>query len=321
MLSRVADSIYWMNRYIERAENVARVVDVNLYLTLDQAGEHAEQWEPVIATLGDAALFRAGYGDATRESVMRFLAFDASYPNSILSCLRAARENARSVREAISSEIWEQVNRAFLMVRDASNTTLDAPHEILNAVKLACHLFIGVTYMTMSHNEGWHFGRLGRLIERADKTSRIVDVKHFRLPPADAYAGSPHDEIHWAALLKSVSAFEMYRKRYGRIAPTHVLEFLVLDRQFPRSIRYCVRKAERSLHAITGTSLDARDNAADARLGALRLELDGMEIERVLARGVHEYLDDLQRALNAADDAVSATFFALEPSAAAAPAV
>src|SRR5690349_17929557 len=121
MLSRVADSIYWMNRYIERAENVARIVDVNLYLSLDQPGAHdAEQWEPLIATTGDTALFRERYGAATRESVMRFLMFDPDYPSSILSCLRAARDNARSVREAISSEMWEQVNRSFLMVRDAA---------------------------------------------------------------------------------------------------------------------------------------------------------------------------------------------------------
>jgi uncharacterized alpha-E superfamily protein len=313
MLSRVADSIYWMNRYIERAENVARFADVNLYLMLDLPEGHVEQWDPVIATTGDHAIFRERYGAPTRESVLRFLTCDPEYPNSILSCLRAARENARQVREVISSEMFEQVNKAYLMVRDAAerNAALESPHDFFSAVKLASHLFVGVTYVTMTHNEGWHFGRLGRLLERADKTSRIVDVKYFLLLPDVSYVGSPFDEIHWSALLKSASAFEMYRKRYGRIAPASVVEFLLLDPKFPRSMRYCVGKAERSLHAITGLPDGATPvTSAELLAGALRADLARAHVADVIAAGVHQYLDDFQTRLNAVGGAVHETFFA-----------
>src|SRR5262249_18011392 len=151
--------------------------------------------------------------------------------------------NARSVREVISSEMWQQVNSAYLTVAEAttSGVFMDAPHDFFTAGKNACHLFVGLTYVTMTHNEGWHFARLGRLIERADKTSRMIDVKYFVLLPEPSYVGSPYDEILWAALLKSASALEMYRKRHGRIAPADVLEFLLRDPSFPRSIVHCVR--------------------------------------------------------------------------------
>src|SRR5262249_30588231 len=168
MLSRVADSIYWMHRYIERAENVARFIDVNLRLLLDLPPGTTEQWQPLVDTTGDHALFRERYGQATQEHVIRFLTFDTSNPNSIYSCLRMARENARSVREVISSEMWEQLNRFYLMVRNAAATAggKQTPHELFTEVKMASHLFVGITDATMSHGEGWHFGRLGRLIER-----------------------------------------------------------------------------------------------------------------------------------------------------------
>jgi uncharacterized alpha-E superfamily protein len=163
----------------------------------------------------------------------------------------------------------------------------------------------------MTHNEGWHFGRLGRLLERADKTSRIVDVKYFLLLPDASYVGSPYDEIHWSALLKSASAFEMYRKRYGRIAPASVVEFLLLDRKFPRSVRYCVGKAERSLHAITGRSDDdPPSTSAEALSAALRGDLSRARVADVIAAGVHQYLDDFQTRLNAVGSAVYESFFA-----------
>lgn len=314
MLSRVADSIYWMNRYTERAENVARFVDVHLHLQLDAAFGADEQWAPILATSGDQAAFDARYPSPTREHVLRFLSFDESNPNSILSCVRAARENARAVREVISSEMWEQVNRAYLMVRDAAESdALESPHEFFTAVKNASQLFVGVTYLTMTHNEAWHFGRLGRLIERADKTSRLLDVKYFLLLPTLSDVGMAYDDIQWGALLKSASAFEMYRKRHGLLAPAKVVEFLLLERKFPRAIRYCVVKAERSVHAITETPLDSLDTPAERALGSLRATLDASETQAIMAAGLHEYLDAFQARLNAASDAIHETFFALRP--------
>jgi uncharacterized alpha-E superfamily protein len=314
VLSRVADSIYWMNRYMERAENVARFVDVHLHLQLDAAFGADEQWAPILATSGDHAAFDARYPSPTRENVLRFLSFDASNPNSIISCLRAARENARAVREVISSEMWEQVNRAYLMVSDAATSdALESPHEFYTAVKKASQLFVGVTYLTMTHNEAWHFGRLGRLLERADKTSRILDVKYFLLLPTVNDVGLAYDDIQWGALLKSASAFEMYRKKHGLLTPARVVEFLLLERKFPRAIRYCVVKAERSVHAITETPLDADGSAAERALGGIRATLAAGDVRAIMAGGMHEYLDDLQTRLNAASDAIHETFFALRP--------
>ena len=315
MLSRVADSIYWMSRYIERAENVARFIDVNLQLMLDLPAGSEEQWEPLVITTGDQAGFRERFGGATRENVIQFLAFDADNPNSILSCLRSARENARSVREVISSEMWEQLNKFYLMVNDAapSGRAMEAPHDFFTEVKLASHLFAGVAGATMSHSEGWHFCRLGGLIERADKTTRILDVKYFFLLPSVSYVGTPFDDIQWSAVLRSASAFEMYRKRHGPISPDRVAEFLLLDHDFPRAVHYCLIKAEQSLHAITGTPPGTFRNTAEQRLGQVCAELAYARIQEIIAAGLHEFLDGLQTKLNHVGDSVFDTFFALRP--------
>src|SRR6266571_7497522 len=255
MLSRVADSIYWMTRYIERAENVARFIDVNLQLMLDLPAGITEQWAPLVDITDDQLLFQERYGATTRQNVVAFLTFDTGNPNSIYACLRAARENARSVREVISSEMWEQVNTFYLMVRDAAaqGRVTAEPHAFFTEVKMASHRFVGITDVTMSHNEGWHFGRLGCLLERADKTSRILDVKYYLLLPNVHDVGTPVDDIQWSAVLKSASAFEMYRKRFGLLRPDRVADFLMLDREFPRAMHYCLVHAEESLHAISGS--------------------------------------------------------------------
>ena len=313
MLSRVAEAIYWMHRYIERAENVARFIDVNMQLTLDDAGRG--QWRPLVDTTGDRLLFAERYEAATQENVVQFLTFDLDNPNSILSCLNRAHDNARSVREVISSEMWEQAHRFYLMLRQAARQQhwMRAPHAFFAEVKSASHLFLGVTDATMSHGEGWHFGRLGQLLERADKTSRMLDVKYFLLLPSVEAVGSPIDDIQWAAVLKSASAFEMYRKRYGRIAPSSVAEFLVLDREFPRAIQHCVMHAEASLNALTGSPPGVFVNAAEQRLGRVRAELSYTPIQEMMSIGLHEFLDALQIRLNQVDDAIYDTFFALHP--------
>ena len=314
MLSRVAESIYWMSRYIERAENVARFVDVNLHLILDMPVGIQAQWEPLVATTGDDEVFAERYGDASRETVIRFLAFDAENPNSIVSCLRAARENARSIRENISSEMWEQLNDAYLLVTNTSEKwAMTEPHEFFRGIKLASHLFMGLTDNIMSHSEGWHFSQLGRLIERADKTSRIVDVKYFILLPSVWDVNTPFDDIQWGALLHSASGFEMYRRTYGLISPDDVVAFLLLDREFPRSVLYCLSKAEESLHAISGTPLETFSNSAEQRLGQLRAEFAYAQVKQILSVGLHEFLDAFQTKLNLVGDDVYKTFFAPRP--------
>jgi len=308
MLSRVAESIYWLGRYIERAENVARFIDVNLALMLDQPGD--EQWEPLVTTTGDLATFRERNPGASRESVIHFLAFDPDYPNSILSCLRAARENARSVRPSISSEMWLQVNTFYLMMRDAAAARSPHDrHEVMAEVKKASYLFFGITDATLSRDEGWHFGRMGRFLERADKTSRILDVKYYLLLPSPADVGTPLDELQWAALLRSTSALGMYRRRHHRITPERVVEFLLMDRTFPRSVHHCLLTAEESLHAITGSSPGTFGNPAEQRLGQLRAEFAFLPIEDVIRSGLHEFVDAFQVRLNLAGDAIREAFF------------
>jgi uncharacterized alpha-E superfamily protein len=315
LLSRVADSVYWMGRYIERAENVARFVDVNLQLMLDSVHGAAQQWMPLVDTSGDSAAFTQRYGVATRDTVIEFLTFDADNPNSILSCLRLARENARTVRDTISSEMWEQANKLFLMVREEINSgrAKHSPHDLFYEIRMGCHLFQGITDSTMSHNEAWQFIQLGRTLERADKTTRILDVKYFLLLPSLSDVGTSIDDIQWSAVLKSVSGFEMYRKRFGRIAPKRVAEFLLLDREFPRAVHYCLIAAEDAMHAVTGTPWGQFQNLAEQKLGQARSELNYLRADDIVATGLHEFLDGLQTKLNLIDDSIYSTFFRMEP--------
>jgi uncharacterized alpha-E superfamily protein len=314
MLSRVADSVFWMARYVERAENVARFVDVNHNLTLDVGSVAQDQWAPLVATTGGAEAFYARFKEATRENVLRYLAFDSQNSSSILSCLVAARENARTAREVISSDMWEELNRFYLLVSDAlaAGRTPDYA-EFFTQAKRASHLLIGTTDATMSHGEAWHFARMGRLLERADCTSRIVDVKYFILLPKAVLVGGSLDVVQWSSLLKSASALEMYRRCCGRIVPVRVVEFLLLNREFPRSVRHCLVKAEESLHAITGTPRGSFGNRAEQELGRLRSELEFTGIDDIIHGGMHEFIDQFQLRLSKAGGAVHDCFFELEP--------
>ena len=311
MLSRVADSIYWMSRYVERAENVARFIQVNLQLMLESAEGADQQWLPLVNTTGDHEEFKERYGAATQENVIQFLTFDPENSNSIISCLRGARENARTVREIISSEMWLQLNRFYLMVNSAAATKdLGTAYEFFNEVKLASHLFTGITDATMTHGEGWHFCRLGRKLERADKTSRILDVKYFILLRSVEDVGTPFDDIQWAAVLRSASAFEMYRKRLGRISPKGVVEFLMLDRDFPRAVHYCLLAARDSLHAISGTPLGTFRFPPERLMGQLCSDLSYASVDEIVNEGLHEYLDALQSKMNQVGAGIHETFFA-----------
>jgi uncharacterized alpha-E superfamily protein len=312
LLSRVADAVYWMARYIERAENVARFIGVNLHLQLDLPLAPAHQWQPLIDTSGDTEVFRDKYGAASEEKVIRFLAFDEENPNSIYSCLRYARENARSVRETISSEMWEQINSMYLQIQIQRATPQhDTLPELLRGIRLGCHMFQGITDATMSYNEAWHFLRMGRMMERADKTSRILDVKYFILLPSPSNIGTPYDDLHWAAVLKSVSGFETYRKQRGRISPLDIVEFLVTDREFPRAIRHCVEISGESLRVITGTPARTSKYPTEDLMNVLVTELANTHVDAVIKSGLHEYLDGLQTKMNRIGDSLSRDFFVL----------
>jgi uncharacterized alpha-E superfamily protein len=318
MLSRVADAIYWTSRYVERAENVARFIDVNFNLLLDSPTSQGQDWAPLVLTTGDQEWFAEHYGEPTPENVMRFLTFDRRYPNSIVSSIVHARENAQTVREIISREMFAELNMLYLTVTDAArrNEPFEEMASFYDRVRLAGNYYQGVTDATLSRGEAWHFSRLARLLERADKTSRILDVKYFTLLPTVSDIGSTYDQVGWAALLNSASALQMYRQAYQELAPSHVAEFLILDKDFPRSIHYCVALAQQSLHAITKSPFNTYENLAEKQLGQLRANLDYADIETIMQQGLHQYLDRIQVALNEIGESIRQRFFELSDEAA-----
>lgn len=315
MLSRVANSIYWMCRYIERAENVARFIGVNLNLLLDVPSEKDRHWSPLVMTTGDQDLFEKREGDYSQEAVIWFLTFDRGYPNSILSCVAAARENARSIREIISSEMWEHLNHFYLeLIKEESiKMALEDPDRFFNIIKMRSHLFTGLMDSTLSHGEAWNFARIGMMIERADKTSRILDVKYFMLLPQVDLVNTPIDNIQWISVLRSASAFEMYRKEFHHITPRNVANFLIFDKQFPRSIYHCISKAQICLHRIAGSPNGSVTNNAEKQLGRLMADLEYTDIDEVIESGLHEFLDNLQTRLNMMGGTIGTTFFNIKP--------
>ena len=314
MLSRVADSIYWMNRYIERAENYARFMDVNFNLSLELPPDISEQWRPLIVTTGDWQLYESLYGKVEKSQVIYFLGFDNNNPNSIYSCIVNARENARAVRPELTKEVWEQINSLYYLVKDGlekKRWQKKDPRDYFTEVKKSCQLLYGMFDATISRNDGWHFGKIGQLLERADKTSRVLDVKYHILLPKVESVGSPIDLIQWAALLKSVSAYDMYRKKNGKLNTVSIAEFLILDKIFPRSILRCLMHAEQSLQSITGR-VEGFSNSADKQLGMLKSQLEYADINDIFDSGLHEYLDNLQKRLNEVSAAIFQSFFSVE---------
>jgi uncharacterized alpha-E superfamily protein len=314
MLSRVADAIYWMNRYIERAENYARFLDVNFNLSLELPSSLLEQWKPLVVTTGDWDLYEASGEKVSKDKVIYFLGFDPNNPNSIYNCIVKARENARAIRPELTKEVWEQINFLYYMVKDGlekKRWKKNDPRKYFNEIKQGCQLLYGIIDATISRNDGWHFGKIGQLIERADKTSRVLDVKYHMLLPTPKEVGSPLDIVQWASLLKSVSAYDMYRKKNGKLTPIGISEFLILDKVFPRSIFKCLIQTEQSLNIISGNS-DGYINNAEKQLGILKSQLEYVDIHDIFETGLHEYLDNFQQKLNGVSTAVFETFFSIE---------
>ncbi len=314
MLSRVAESIYWMSRYVERAENVARFVDVNDNLAIGDNSAIAEQWLPLVNTTGDHKDFHRRYGEPTRQEVLQFLLFDSENPNSILSCIEKARENARTVREVLPSAMWEQLNRFRRLVVDASRSgdALEQPYDFCESVRTASQLLAGIAQSSMLHDEAWLFKEMGRFIERADKTSRIVDVQYYLLLPRVEDVGTTIDIVRWSSLLKSADALDMYRRTHGRIVPRKVAQFLILSPIFPRSIRYCIARVQRCLEGLQQIDA-ARDLLASDKLAAQLLgRLGTVAIEEIIDQGMHSFIDQFQGATNALGNMIYSDFFNTE---------
>lgn len=312
MLSRVANSIYWMSRYLERADSVARFIDVNLKLILDiDLDRENAQWEPLIMASGDDSDFFKRYKTLDQRRVVHFLTFDNLNPNSILSCIHNARENARTVREIIPTELWETINELYHFVqRYSKKRQKDDILPFFSQIKTSNSVACGLVANAMLRDQSLHFLRLGQMLERADKTARLLDVKYFLLLPSPEYVDSPYDAVEWGAVLRSVSAFQMYRKKYHQVNYRDVSQFLIFDPLFPRSINYCVNQALASLGAIT--EMTKVDLGAKDEMSKLQQMLLVTDVDRVLADGLHEFIDVFQFNLNVVDQAIYKSFFELK---------
>ena len=314
MLSRVANTMYWMNRYIERAENYARFMDVNFNLSLDSPPDAEEQWKPLVTITGDWPIYEKHHKSVDKDTVIYFLSFDSKNPNSICSCITQARENARSIRQEITKEVWEQINALYFFVKDGQDKKRRKSADLrafFKKIKEDCQLLYGMFDATITRSDGWHFGKIGQLIERADKTSRVIDVKYHILLGNNQEVGGSLDLMQWAALLKSVSAYDMYRKKYGKLTASNITEFLILDKQFPRSMLCCLIHTEKSLQEITGSS-GGFSCLAEKKLGKLKAELEFIEITDIFEIGLHEYLDGFQKRLNEVSVSLYDSFFAAQ---------
>lgn len=312
MLSRVADSLYWINRYVERAENLARFVEVSEAMSLDCPPGSAEPWLPLIDATGDRELFDELYPEGGPAQVVSFLVHEARNPNSIVNCINAARENTRQIREVITTEMWEQINDLYWNLRDHESFWNQPPQEQLREIRRGCQLFYGITDATLSRDLSWHFSRLGRMIERADKTTRILDVKYFLLLPSPQEVGGVLDELQWISLLRSAGAYQMFRQsRDPVITPKAVAAFLLLDPVFPRSVRYCLDRIQATLAIVHGRAVPGAPDDLECLSALMQARWSYTRIDELIAGGLHEAIDALQQDLNRMHSLIHDRYFVI----------
>jgi uncharacterized alpha-E superfamily protein len=265
----------------------------------------------VIAITGDRELFASIFDRYTAETVSAFLVRHPGNPNAILSCVERARENARAVRDQISREMWEQLNRLYHLAQGANVASIARnPYDFFSDIRNGSHLFQGVTDATMAHSEGWEFIQAGKYLERADKTVRILDVKYHTLSADEASESVSLASLQWIALLKSCSAFEPYRHTHPQLQSWRVAHFLLLDRAFPRSVAFCLEQTRGALRRISGSPADRPANAAERTIGRLCAELTYLDIREALM-DLHAYLDEQGRRINDVGDAIAQSYFVL----------
>lgn len=312
MLSRVANGLYWMSRYVERAENTARIVDVNLQLMLNIRNLNDStlvgRWMPIVQSTGDEELFAQLYPQSTGENVTEFFVFQAANPNSIVSAIGQARECARTVRDQITVELWESLNRLYLFLNGPTARHLwnESPPDFFHEVRNASLLLQGMTDATIVRNEGWLFMQCGRFIERADKTSRMLDVRHASVSDADPAApAGQSDLLGWSAMLRSCSAWDAYKALQGAdVQPRLVAEFLLLSEDFPRSARFCLEQLNSALRRISGVAEGRFSNDAEKLSGRLLAELQFSSTDDIFRPDLHTYIDQFQAKLNAIGEAL-----------------
>jgi uncharacterized alpha-E superfamily protein len=297
MLSRVADALFWMSRYLERAEHVARLLDVCFHLELDLhgvlTGPHELHWTSLTSILQQQVPPADREFASPQARVSEWLTFDLENPGSIMACVTRARSNARSIRGTINSEMWRELNKLYWQLRDADfcARARESPHDFYQAVECGGCLFQGVCDATLIHDEGWQFIQLGKYLERADKTLRILDVQYHLLHDLTNPADLPLANLQWAGVLRSCRAYETFQRLYvGRVEPEHVVEFLLLHPDFPRSVRFCLEAAARALTAIETLSPGRGLSKADRLLGLVLSDLRFGELDQILGGDLHAFL-------------------------------
>jgi uncharacterized alpha-E superfamily protein len=312
MLSRIADSLFWMARYMDRAENTARLLDVTYHMLLEQSQQTYElRWDAVITITGGQNNFHTTYKEANLENVCDFLLFRNDNPDSVVSCITYVRENARAIRDRMSREMWENVNGLYHNVREMQQNTetRNALHGFCREIISGSHAFNGITDSTLPHDEGWHFLQAGRALERAEHTARVVDVEYHKLvaaPGPVSYASNQE----WMAVLKSVAAYEIYRRVYhSAIEPPNVAELLILHPQHPRSVRFNVAWLQTSLRAISGSGPHSYANEAERLTGKLHDSLVYDRINDIFARGLHVFLSEVTLNCRSIGEHIARTYF------------
>ena len=311
MLSRVASNLYWMSRYVERAENTARVLDVawRMSLLVKEARLQDQEWLAPLNITGTLFPFSGRHSVVCAKEVLHFMALDPENPSSIYACARQARENARAVRGSITSEMWEALNATWLEMAQMTEERMLARgiSSFFDWVKDRSHLFRGVTFGTLRRDDAYHFARLGTHLERADNTARILDVKYHILLPSVKDVGGAVDYYQWSAVLRSVSAFESYRKVYRDvITPLRLAELLILRADIPRSLHFCVRSAYETLDYLKNPLSEETQRRAGRLLAALQYG----KISDIFTAGLHEYLTEFLQSTQELSNGVQRSFFA-----------
>jgi uncharacterized alpha-E superfamily protein len=314
LLARYAECIFWLARYVERAENLARILDVNETFSRDSRG--GQNWRSILQLNADEKRFFATPSAATVHTVVRFYVVDAGNPSSIVNAIRFARENARSLRPLISTEMWVQLNVFYNYLAALSEADLVPGRlaALFGSIKEACQTHSGITDGTFFRDQGWYFYQLGRYIERADQTTRLLDIKYHLLLPSPSDVGSPVDVSQWHTLLRSAAGYHAYRRLHtASTTPARVAGFLLLNQAFPRSVHHCVREAGRLLGDLKSRYNLRHGNAAAEELDRLRAVLGTLDISAILSEGLHEFLDLMQRQLIAVTRDLSVAFFGCQP--------
>lgn len=312
MISRVAEHCYWMSRYLERAENTARILEVNRTLLLDFEVPVDQQWRPLLIITGVRDL----PGEVEAETVQHCLTWQTENPGSVASSLAAARENARIIREVISADMWERINYYHLWMQGSVARRLYDSNrsEFYSQIKRINQLIHGISEGTMSHGEAWEFFRLGKYLERACQTARILDVKYHILLPTPQQVGTPVDNVHWIAILASCSGYEQYHKQRAAADPrVSVADFLIFDPLFPRSLRRCLGECQSAAHAISGRPAARPGDAAEQCLQDLIDWLEAKNIEELVRDGLHEALTAIIGTIHSIGDAIRRTYFDVGP--------